>query len=387
MSLRPSIRLDSGRRERIGVGASPTWRLVGELDWPLLATVAAILAIGLANLYSATAGTPHGGKFIHQLVWVGLGAGVFAVATLIDYRNWHRLAWLGLLAVVISILLVKVVGTTVNGSTRWLVIGPLRLQPSELAKLAVILALARFLHDLRTPGSPARDPLHIAGALAALAVPILLIAMQPDLGTSLMVVAIAVSVGLLLAANVWPMFAAMGAGLAATPLLWQVMEGYQKARVLAVIDPGAAELSKRWQTDQSLLAVGSGRVTGKGYGEATQNRFNFLPEHWTDFPFSVWAEEWGFVGALGLIVLLALLILLCVNAAARAPDRFGSAICLGVAAMIFWQMVVNVAMVLGMAPVTGITLPLISYGGSSMLTVLAGLGLVSSVSMRRHSPS
>jgi rod shape determining protein RodA len=161
------------------------------------------------------------------------------------------------------------------------------------------------------------------------------------------------------------------------------MEDYQKARVLALMDPEAAPLTKGWQTQQSLLAVGSGRITGKGYGEATQNRFNFLPEHWTDFPFSVWAEEWGFVGALGLLVLFALLVLLCVNAAARAPDRFGTAICLGVAALIFWQLVVNVGMVLGMAPVVGVTLPLISYGGSSMLTILIGLGLVSSVSMRR----
>lgn len=386
MTLRPGLQLDSGRRQRIGVGASPTWRLIGGLDWPLLAVVALITGIGLMNLYSATSGTPHSAKFVHQLVWVGLGGVLFGFASLIDYRNWHRVAWLALFGVVGAILIVRFVSQPINGSTRWLVLGPLRLQPSEMAKIAVILALARFLHDVRSRETRAAEPLQILFALVALTTPILLIASQPDLGTSLMVLAIAMSVGFLLADKVWPLFAALGVGLAALPGLWQIMQPYQKARVLAVIDPSTAELSKRWQTEQSLLAVGSGRITGKGYGEATQNRFNFLPEHWTDFPFSVWAEEWGFVGSLGLIVLFALLILLCANAAARAPDRFGTAICLGVGAMIFWQLVVNVAMVLGMAPVVGVTLPLISYGGSSMLTVLVGLGLVSSVSMRRHSP-
>ena len=358
--------------------------MLTELDWPLLAVIALILAIGLANLYSATAGTPHSAKFLQQCIWIGIGGVVFLLATVIDYRSWHRVAWISLAAIVIAILVVRFVSKPINGSTRWLIIGSLRIQPSELAKIAVILATARFLQDMRsTDHHRISSPIHALLAMAAIALPVVLVALQPDLGSAVMVLAIAVTVGLLLAKNVWPIFGAIGVGLASLPLLWQGMEDYQKARVLALMDPAAAPLSKGWQTQQSLLAVGSGRITGKGYGEATQNRFNFLPEHWTDFPFSVWGEEWGFVGCLGLLVLFALLILLCVNAAARAPDRFGTAICLGVGAMIFWQLVVNVSMVLGMAPVVGVTLPLISYGGSSMLTILIGLGLVSSVSMRR----
>jgi rod shape determining protein RodA len=358
--------------------------MLTELDWPLFLVIGLIVSIGLANLYSATVGTPHSAKFFQQLVWIGLGGALFLLATVVDYRSWHRVAWISLVVIVVSILVVRFVSQPINGSTRWLIVGPLRFQPSELAKIAVILAMARFLHDTRsTDHHRIANPLHALAALAALALPVLLIALQPDLGSAIMVLAIGVTVALLLVKNVWPVFGAIGVGLASLPLLWQGMEDYQKARVLALMDPEAAPLTKGWQTQQSLLAVGSGRITGKGYGEATQNRFNFLPEHWTDFPFSVWAEEWGFVGALGLLVLFALLVLLCVNAAARAPDRFGTAICLGVAALIFWQLVVNVGMVLGMAPVVGVTLPLISYGGSSMLTILIGLGLVSSVSMRR----
>lgn len=385
MRLGTGLQLDSGRRRPVGVGASSLSRIVAELDWPLLLVMGLILTIGLANLYSATAGTPNSSKFVQQIIWIGLGGALFALLTAIDYRTWHRIAWIGLAAVVAAILVVRFVSEPINGSTRWLIIGPLRVQPSELAKIAVILAMARFLHDLRSTDHHRIDnPAHAAALMAALGAPILLTALQPDLGTSIMLLAIVLVVSLLMVRNTWPIFGAIGVGLASLPLLWQGMEDYQKDRVLALIEPESVQLSKGWQTAQSLLAVGSGRITGKGFGEATQNRFNFLPEHWTDFPFSVWGEEWGFVGCVGLLVMFALLILLCVNAAVRAPDRFGTAICLGVGGMIFAQMVVNVAMVLGMAPVVGVTLPLISYGGSSMLTILVGLGLVSSVSMRRH---
>ncbi len=360
-------------------------RLIAAIDWPLVATILMLCFVGLANLYSATEGTQHSGKFIQQIIWVALGFTLFSVVSLIDYRSWRRIAWLGLAATVVVMILIRVLpgslAPEINGSTRWLVIGPIRLQPSEPAKIAVILALARFLSDHRV-----QKRTWVQGVIPsiALAIPILLIGTQPDLGSALMVVAIAGSVLFLLVRHVWLLYVAGALALTSLPLFWQVMEGYQKERVLALIDPSSVSLAKGWQTQQSLLAVGSGQITGKGFGDATQNRFNFLPEHWTDFPFSVWAEEWGFVGSLALLMVFVFLILLCVNVATRAADRFGTAICLGVAAMIFWQLVVNVAMVLGMAPVVGVTLPLISYGGSSLLTIFLGLGLVSSVSMRRN---
>ena len=383
LSLRFSgtVRRSSGKH---GSSGHSLGRFLSALDWPLVATVLLLCFFGLANLYSATSGTQHSGKFVQQLIWVALGFTIFSVVSLIDYRSFHRVAWLLLGTTIIAIISVRLLPVAfapeINGSTRWLVLGPIRVQPSEPAKIAVILALARFLADHRTQK---RTTWQGALPCLGLAIPILLIGSQPDLGSALMVLAIVGSVCFLLVRHVWPLYVAGALALSSLPLFWQVMEGYQKERVLALIDPGSVPLAKGWQTQQSILAVGSGQITGKGFGDATQNRFNFLPEHWTDFPFSVWAEEWGFVGSLALLMVFVLLILICVNAATRAADRFGAAICLGVAAMIFWQLVVNIAMVLGMAPVVGVTLPLISYGGSSMLTILLGLGLVSSVSMRR----
>jgi rod shape determining protein RodA len=189
---------------------------------------------------------------------------------------------------------------------------------------------------------------------------------------------------LMLVQTIWPIIVAMLTGLAALPLLWERMHSYQQGRVLAFLDPGADPTGAAWQTSQSVKAIGSGQISGKGFMEATQNHFNFLPEHWTDFPFSVWAEEWGFLGSVGLLMIFLLLILWIVNVGLHAKGKFGQAICVGVAAMIFFHTVVNILMVTGWAPVVGVPLPLISYGGSSVLTIMTGLGLVSSVSKRRR---
>jgi rod shape determining protein RodA len=162
------------------------------------------------------------------------------------------------------------------------------------------------------------------------------------------------------------------------------MHDYQKTRVLAFLDPSADPTGSGWHTRQSIFAVGSGKITGKGLGEGTQNQFDFLPEHWTDFPFSVWAEEWGFLGSLVLLALYGFLIVWVLNVAMNARDRAGSVLCIGIAAMTFWHVLVNVAMVLGMAPVVGVTLPFVSYGGSSLLTFFIGMGMVASVSLRKH---
>jgi rod shape determining protein RodA len=222
-----------------------------------------------------------------------------------------------------------------------------------------------------------------AGALA-IAAPVALIAVQPDLGTGIVVGLIILSVCFLVLDRVWPLALVCAACAGMAPILWSHMRDYQKNRVLAFLDPAADPTGIGWHTQQSIFAVGSGRLTGKGFLGATQNHFNFLPEYWTDFPFSVWAEEWGFVGSVAVIAIYAFLVLWIAHVATRARDAFGVAICLGVGAMIFWHVTVNIAMVLGAAPVVGLTLPLVSYGGSSVVAVLIGLGLVSSVSMRRR---
>jgi rod shape determining protein RodA len=337
--------------------------------------------MGLTNLYSATNDTAHSVKFTQQCVWMLLGLTSFFLFSVIDYRNLHRWAWAYHTLVIVLIIVVRIFFESVKGSQRWIMLGPLRIQPSELAKLAVILSLARLLHDWQDQ-SLSRG--HLAGLIGGLLLPVVLIAWQPDLGSASLVALIILSVSLMLVKTVWPIGLAMLGGLAVLPLMWERMESYQQNRVLAFLDPGADPTGIAWQTRQSVKAVGSGKISGKGFMEATQNHFNFLPEHWTDFPFSVWAEEWGFLGSIGMLVVFMLLIFWVVNVALNAKGIFGQAVCLGVGAMLFWHTVVNRLMVIGWAPVVGVPLPLVSYGGSSVLTIMTGLGLVASVSRRRR---
>ncbi len=358
------------------------WKLwFRDFDWGLLFLVLLVAGMGLANLYSATYSTAHSQKFTQQVLWMFLGLTSYFIFSFIDYRNLHRWAWLGHVGVILAILAVRFFFEAVKGSHRWIMIGPVRIQPTELAKLAVVISLARLLHDWDEEKFTLKS---VAPYVVALIIPVILVAKQPDLGSASLLGLILLSVSLLLVRTIWPIALALLIALASLPLFWETMEGYQQSRVLAFLDPGADPTGAAWQTSQSVKAVGSGQISGKGFMEATQNNFNFLPEHWTDFPFSVWAEEWGFLGSVAMIFIFMLLILWIVNVAIHTSGKFGQAICLGVAAMIFWHTFVNILMVTGWAPVVGVPLPLISYGGSSAITMMTGLGLVSSVSRRRR---
>ena len=366
---------------RAQIGMTRWRRFRAAVDWPLVATIVVIAALGLLNLYSAVNGTRHAGKFDQQLRWMFVGAIAFAAFTAIDYRSLLRVAWIGFGVALVALIIVDVAGSNAKGSERWISIGTLGGQPSELAKLAVIMVLARLVSD----GAGAKPHwTTLAPKLALLCVPVVLIAVQPDLGTATLLTLIMLSVGFLALRDLWPMVYTLFGMFLAVPILWESMHRYQKDRVLAFLDPSADSTGSGWHTLQSIFAVGSGKLLGKGYMEGTQNQFDFLPEHWTDFPFSVWAEEWGFVGSVVMLAIFAFLIVWLLNIALRARDAAGAVLCLGVAAMTFWHVIVNVAMVLGMAPVVGVTLPFISYGGSSLLTFFIGMGLCASVSLRRH---
>ncbi len=366
---------------RATVGRSSWQRFSSRLDWPLLGVILVIAGIGLLNLYSALSGTPHTGLFTKQIVWLVVGLAFYMGLTVADYRFWQRFAWFGLGAAILAIAAVAVLGMTVKGSQRWLGVGAVSIQPSELAKIAVIIALARLAQDHESAEMP---PTELAALWCAIGVPVLLVLLQPDLGSASLILFIILSVAFMTVRRVWMLTLGVGAGLSLMPIFWENMAGYQRDRVLCFVDPSSDPTGLCWHTQQSITAVGSGRITGEGFMNGTQNQFKFLPEHWTDFPFSVLAEEWGFVGCCVLIALYVFLILWIVNAAMNARDHFGAVICLGVAAMLFWHTIVNISMVLGLAPVVGVTLPLVSYGGSSVLTIMIGLGLVSSVSARRH---
>jgi rod shape determining protein RodA len=362
-------------------------RFRAAVDWPLIVVILALCTLGLLNLYSATRGVRHHAKFDTQVQWMVVGAIGFAVATIVDYRAMVRLAWIGLGTAIALLLVARVLGKPAVGDTnhgityRWLNIGGMGIQPSELAKLMVILVLGRVFQDIEPTGY---SPRVLLGRLVVLVIPIGLIAIQPDLGTAILLGLIVLSVGFLAMPSVWPMVHVTLAGLLAIPILWETMHEYQQKRILGFIDCGIAPTKECWHTQQSIYAVGSGKIWGKGFLEGTQNQFNFVPEHWTDFPYSVWAEEWGFIGSVVLLAIFGFLLVWILNVALSARDRMGSVICVGVAAMTFWHVVVNVAMVLGLAPVVGVTLPFVSYGGSSLVTFFLAMGLVANVSLRKH---
>jgi rod shape determining protein RodA len=371
---------------RATIGVSRWRRFRAAVDWPLILTMIALCAIGLLNLYSATRGVRHNAKFDKQVEWMILGAIAFVVATVIDYRALVRVAWGGLGIAVLLLVIARLVGGTVDVGThgrtyRWLNILGMGIQPSELVKFTVILVLGWIFQSGEPGAYRTRAVIPLFGVLL---VPIILIAIQPDLGTAVLLALIIFTVGFLAMPNVWPMVYMTTGALVAIPVLWDKLQVYQKDRILAFIDCGAEMHKACSHTQQSIYAVGSGKLLGKGFLEGTQNQFNFVPEHWTDFPYSVWAEEWGFVGSVFLLAIFAFLTLWILNVALSARDRVGSVICVGVAAMTFWHVVVNVAMVLGIAPVVGVTLPFISYGGSSLVTFFLAMGLVANVSLRKH---
>ena len=306
----------------------------------------------------------------------------------IDYRHFERHAWVIYVVGLMLLVLVFLLGHSVRGSTRWISVGGLSLQPSELMKICLIVALAKYLHnDPKTGGRTLQDLL-IPGLI--LAVPMGLILAQPDLGTAMIFAFIFATIMVLTELKPRSLVTLAVSFLVAAPATWiYLLKDYQKERIIAFWDRlwGAQTdlLASGWHTHQSLIAIGSGGVTGKGFMGGTQNRFQFLPDQHTDFPFPVWAEEQGFIGVIVLLALYLFLVLWGLRVASQAKDRFGAVVAVGVSAMIFWQAVVNLGMVAGLLPVVGMTLPLFSYGGSSVLAVMVGIGLMMNVSMRRFS--
>ena len=350
-------------------------------DWTLAVAVIAISVLGMVNLYSAT-WTSRPQLYSQQLSWMAIGLVGFAAAAALDYRRLERLAYPLFAAGVAALVLVLIVGKTVNGSRRWLELGAVSVQPSEFMKLLLILALARFLHDW--PVAEGRALRQMVIPVVMTAVPVALVLRQPDLGTSLILVLIFVTIVLLTKLRKGALMTLLLTAALAAPLTWSnLLKDYQRQRILTFLQPETDPAGAGWHARQALYAVGAGNWTGRGLLHGTQTQMHFLPERWTDFPFAVWAEEWGFVGSAVLLGLYLFLILWAVRLASEARERFGAMLCAGVAGLLFWHVFINVGMVAGLLPVVGVTLPLLSYGGSSVLTVLVGVGLLMSVSLRR----
>ncbi|MFO0678635.1 MAG: rod shape-determining protein RodA [Polyangiaceae bacterium] len=360
-------------------------RIDRRFDWALFLVAAMLAVIGVVNLYSATSVTRAALQdiYIQQVYWL-VGGGILAtfVAT-IDYRHYERFAYALYGLGIILLLLVFVLGRDIRGSSRWIYIGSFSLQPSEFMKLFMIIALAKYLHDdPRTEGRTLKDLL-IPAVLAG--IPTLLILRQPDLGTALIHALIFVAIGAMMRIHTWTLAWLGGSVSVAVPLAWfYVLKDYQKQRITSFLNPEANILGSNWHAHHARVAIGSGRVLGQGFMRGTQNQFLFLPDQYSDFPFAVFAEDWGFAGCFVLVALYGFLVLWSLRVAASAKDRFGAVVAVGVGAMIFWHAFFNLGMVTGILPVVGVTLPLFSYGGSSVLTILIGIGLLMNVSMRRY---
>jgi len=363
------------------------WRKVLYLNWALILLLAAVAGIGFLMLYSVAGGAfqPWAGP---QMERFALGLAVMFAVAMAPIWFWRNMSGLAYGLSILLLLYVEFLGAVGMGARRWIDLGFLRLQPSELAKITLVMALAAY-YDWLALDKVSR-PLHVAIPIALIAVPAFLTLRQPDLGTALLLVAGGGAV--LFAAGVhWAYFAGViGAGAAAAAAVlasrgtpWQILQEYQYRRIDTFLDPSSDPLGAGYHITQSQIALGSGGWTGRGFMQGTQSRLNFLPEKHTDFIFTTLAEEFGFVGAASLLGLYMLILVFCVAVAWGARDRFAALLVMGIAAAFFLYFAVNMAMVTGLAPVVGVPLPLVSYGGSAMLVLMAAFGLVQSAHIHR----
>ena len=350
-----------------------------DVDWLMLGIVLVIAAIGVLQIYSTTANTKFAGAHQKQLLWILLGLVGFIIMSLFDYRmllNFSPWVYFAVLLVLGSTLLF---GAEIMGARRWIKLGWFTLQVSEFAKLAVILLLARFFNGPKKGNLSVTDVAKV-GVVAG--IPAFLIAVQPDLGTALTLVAIVMSVLFVAGLKIRHFALMLLAGILAMPIAWQYMRPYQQERIATFLHMQQDQQKSGYQVLQSKIAVGSGEFWGKGAAQGTQTQLSFLPVPHTDFILAAFAEEHGFLGVLCCLLLYLFLLMRLVKNSKMAPDTGGMFLIIGFVGVFLFQFTVNVGMVVGNLPVTGIPLPLMSYGGSSTLSVFLSLGLVNSVKMR-----
>jgi rod shape determining protein RodA len=361
----------------------PWLRELARIPWGIVLVIVALTGFGLVVLYSAAGGSlspwalKQGVRFM-VLLTLMLGL------SLVPPDTWMKLAWPIYGVVLAGLIGVELLGRVRGGSQRWLDIGIIQLQPSEFMKLAIVLVLARFYHSI--PRGYETRPGALLPALALIAMPAALVMLQPDLGTALSITFGGIVVMFLAGVRLW-LFA--GAGLAAVgamPLVWSMLHDYQRKRVLIFLDPSTDPRGAGYHITQSKIAIGSGGLSGKGFLNGTQSHLDYLPELHTDFIFATMAEEWGFIGGLCIIVGFGIILGWGILVAIKARSHFQRLLALGLTATLFFYLAINMMMVMGLAPVVGIPLPLISYGGSAMMTVLILLGLVMGVARQNKLP-
>jgi rod shape determining protein RodA len=357
------------------------------VNWALVLVVIAVASVGFLMLYSVAGGDldPWARD---QMQRFGVGFVLMFIVAFVPIWFWRNVAGVAYLVSIVLLLLVEFFGDVGMGAQRWIDLGIIRLQPSEMMKFTLVMMLAAY-YDWLDAKRTSR-PLWVAIPVLMILVPTVLVLMQPNLGTAMMLLMVGAIVCFLAGVSLWyfAAVAVMAAGaitsvftLRGTP--WQFLHDYQYRRIDTFLDPTADPLGAGYNIIQAKIALGSGGWTGKGFMQGTQSRLNFLPEKHTDFIFTTLAEEFGFVGAFSLLLLYGLIILFCVVSALQNKDRFASLLTLGVAANFFLYLAVNLSMVMGMAPVVGVPLPLLSYGGSAMLVIMVAFGLVQSAHIHR----
>lgn len=352
-----------------------------DVHWPLLVLVSIIAVIGTGMLASVGGGAMHPWADSHALRFL-IGLALVIAMTLVPLSVWLRLSYPAFALGLVLLALVPIVGVEALGAKRWLSAGGLSLQPSEIVKVTLVAALARYYQAL--PAGLESRPRYLAAPLAMILLPVLLTLRQPDLGTSVLLIATGLTLMFLAGVSGWYFAGAAAAMFAALPLVLSHLHGYQRRRLEVFLDPDKDPLGAGYHIAQAKIALGSGGLAGKGYLQGTQAQLDFVPEKHTDFILAILGEEWGFIGTLTLLALLLAVVSVALGMARRADSAFARLVIAGFALMVLVYALINIAMVTGVAPVVGVPLPLVSYGGTNMLSLMVALGLAMSAHVHAH---
>jgi rod shape determining protein RodA len=350
------------------------------LDWRLVLVLIGVAGVGTAALWSAGGMKPDPWAARHAMRFA-VGLGLMLVVALVDLRIWMRLAYPAYVVSIVLLVAVDVMGKGAMGAQRWLDLGVIQIQPSELMKIAAILALARYFHGLSR--EQVGRIVYVIPPVLAIILPVGLVMVQPDLGTALVLLCTGAAVMFVAGVKLWKFALAATLGAACLPVAWRFMHEYQRNRVRIFLDPDLDPLGAGYHILQSKIAIGSGGMLGKGIGMGTQSALNFLPEKQTDFIFTMWTEETGLRGALLLLALYGAIIVYAYIVALRARSHFGRLLAMGIGITVFLYVFINMGMVMGLLPVVGVPLPLVSYGGTAMLTVMFACGLLMGINVHR----
>lgn len=367
--------LGEGRRDQLTLVQK-----ILSINWTLVVLLTALAGFGFTMLYSAGGGSmePWASR---QAVRFGIGMALILTVAVIDIRIWMRFAYVAYAVGVLLLVAVEVKGSVGMGAQRWLDLGVVQLQPSEVVKITVVMALARYFHSATV--EEARGYLFLLPPILIALLPVALIVKQPDLGGALTVLMLTAAMLWLVGVRWWKFALAFSAVVASGPIVWNFLRDYQKARILVFLDPGRDPLGAGYHIIQSKIALGSGAIFGKGFLEGTQSHLNFLPEKQTDFIFTMLAEEFGMVGSLSLLGLYFLLFAYGYAIAFRSTSHYGRLVAMGIVTSVFLSVFINVAMVMGLIPAKGMALPMVSYGGTSMVVTMIGFGMLINVWVHR----